>query len=174
MTLYHGSFVPHLTKLMPFPSNHGKPYVYLSDNATLALLYAHNPIARPGGFFPYWFDKAGKLHYDEYFPDQMHQMYGGHDGWVYHASANGLTQLDNMPWVYLSESPVQVIRAVHIPDLYAALLDAEQAGQLILHRYKDIPEEQREIHRKIVRKSLEDQPVADYVRFLRAYMPELF
>lgn len=174
MTLYHGSSVPRLTELKPFPSNHGKPYVYLSDNATLALLYAHNPIARPGGFFPYWFDKEGMLHYDEYFPYQLHRMYGGHDGWIYHAEADGLAQLDKMPWVYLSESPVQITHAVHVPDLYAALLDAEQAGQLILHRYEDIPEEQRERHRRVVRRSLEGHEEDDYARFLREYMPELF
>lgn len=52
MLLYHGSAVTGLTTLTPRQSNHERPYVYLTDSATLALLYAHNPIARPGGFFP--------------------------------------------------------------------------------------------------------------------------
>jgi len=174
MLLYHGSSVGGITALQPRQSWHDKPYVYLTDSATLALLYAHNPIKRPGGFFTYWFDKAGKLHYDEYFADQTRCMYQGHSGWVYQLEADNLVQLDKMPWVYLSETDVQVSQSVFIPDLYKALLDAEQAGHIILHRYEALPEAQREIHRKIVRKSLEGSPEADYVRFLQEHMPELF
>ncbi len=174
MLLYHGSPAAGITALEPRQSGHDKPYVYLSDNPTLALLYAQNPIRRPGGFFPYWFDKDGMLHYDEYFPDQTLRMYQGHSGWIYQLEADGLTQLDRMPWVYLSETEVPVTRADFIPDLYAALLDAEHIGRLILHRYENFPEAQQEIHRKIVRKSLEGYPEADYVRFLQEHMPELF
>ncbi len=115
MTFYHGSSVPNLTELKPFPSNHGKPYVYFSTNAVLALLYAYNPIARPGGFFPYWFDKDGQLHYDEYFPDQLRQIYAGHHGWVYQVEAENLLQLDKMPWVYLSETPLQISKQRMFP-----------------------------------------------------------
>lgn len=174
MTLYHGSSTSGITALRPAPSNHDKPYVYLTDNPTLTLLYAHNPIKRPGGFFPYWFDKSGLLHYDEYFPDQTRRLYQGHSGWVYSVEAAELPQLDRMPWVYLSEVDVPVTHAEFIPELYAALLTAEKAGLLVLHRYENTPEAQREIHRKIVRMSLEGHDEDDYVRFLRDYMPELF
>ena len=174
MLLYHGSSVGDITALQPRQSGHDKPYVYLTDSATLALLYAHNPIKRPGGFFPYWFDKEGSLHYDEYFPDQIRRLYHGHSGWLYSTEGDHLTQLDKMPWVYLSEKDVKVAQANFIPDLYTALLEAEQAGHILLHRYEAFPEAQREIHRKIVRKSLEGSPEADYVRFLREHMPELF
>lgn len=170
--LYHGSSTGGITALHPGVSNHGKPYVYLTDSPTLALLYAHNPIARPGGFFTYWFDKAGLLHYDEYFPDQTRRLYQSHSGWVYTAEDNHFSQLDKMPWVYLAEGEVPVAHADFIPDLYAALLEAEAAGKLVLHRYEDIPEKQREIHRRVARPSA-DEP-ADYVRFLREYMPEVF
>ncbi len=174
MMLYHGSPTGGITALHPRQSGHDKPYVYLTDCPTLALLYAHNPIKRPGGFFPYWFDKTGMLHYDEYFPDQTRRLYQGHSGWVYQLNADNLDQLDRMPWVYLSETDVSVAQEDFIPDLYAALLDAERTGELILHRYEDFSEAQREIHRKIVHKSLEGHPEDDYVRFLREYMPELF
>lgn len=174
MLLYHGSSVGDITALEPRQSGHDKPYVYLTDNATLALLYAHNPIQRPGGFFPYWFGKDGQLHYDEYFPDQTRRLYHGHSGWVYQLEADDLVHLDKMPWVYLSETTVPVAHADFIPDLYAALLEAGRTGQIILHRYEAFPEAQREIHRKIVRQSLEDHPLDEYVRFLRQHMPELF
>ena len=174
MKLYHGSPTSGITVLRPGLSNHDKPYVYLTDNPILPLLYAYNPIERPGGFFPYWFYKEGSLHYDEYFPDQIRRLYHGHSGWLYSTEGDHFIQLDKMPWVYLSETDVHVAQADFIPDLYTALLEAEQAGHINLHRYEDFSEAQREVHRKIVRKSLEGHPEADYVRFLREYMPELF
>ena len=174
MLLYHGSPTGGIRALRPSPSNHDKAYVYLTDCAALALLYAHNPIERPGGFFPYWFDKAGLLHYDEYFPGQTRTLYGGQPGWIYRVEATGLPQLDKMPWVYLSEGEIQVCGADFIPDLYTALLRAERKGKLILHRYEDIPPAQQEKHRQIVRRSMEGHGEDDYIRFLRQYMPELF
>lgn len=174
MLLYHGSSVAGLTTLTPRLSNHERPYVYLTDSATLALLYAHNPITRPGGFFPYWFDQAGQLHYDEYFPDQTRIIYEGREGWVYRTADCGLPHLDRMPWVYLSTAPVQLLDAEHVPDLYSALLAAEKTGRICIHRYGDFTPEQQERHRQIVRRSLDGPTVDDYLRFLRQYMPELF
>lgn len=174
MLLYHGSPTGGIQALQPAPSNHGKPYVYLTSSPTLALLYAYNPIARPGGFFPYWFDKAGTLHYDEYFPDQTRRLYEGHAGWVYTADADSLPQLEKMPWVHLSEADVPVHQAEFIPDLYAALLQAERQGHLILHRYDDIPPAQQERNRQVVRRSLAGHDNDDYTRFIRQYMPEVF
>lgn len=174
MTLYHGSPIGGISALCPRQSGHDKPYVYLTNCPTLALFYAFNPIQRPGGFFPYWFDKQGELHYDEYFPDQTRRIYASKAGWVYTMEAEGLSQLDKMHWVYLSETELPVSHAEFIPDLYAALLAAEKAGHLILHRFETLPKAQQEIHRKIVKNSLEGHTEDDYVRFLRENMPELF
>ncbi|MBQ8555856.1 MAG: hypothetical protein IJ438_08295 [Clostridia bacterium] len=178
MRLYHGSSLPNLRELRPFRSNHEKPYVYLSDSATLALIYAHNPLTRPNGFFPYYF-RDGQLHYDEYFPAQTRILYQGHGGCVYTCNAENVTQLDKMPWVYLSETPVPVAESTYIPDLYDALMEAASDGRLILHRYEDAPEAARAMNRRIVRRSLEehhhlDDPEDEYVQFLHRYMPEIF
>ena len=174
MLLYHGSSTGGIIALRPSISNHDKPYVYLTDCAVLALLYAYNPIARPSGFFPYYFDKAGLLHYEEYFPDQTRKMYAKHSGWIYTAEADSLTRLDKMPWVYLSETDIPISDATFIPDIYAALMEAETAGRLVLHRYEDASEEQHRINRHVVRKSLEGHADGDYVRFLREHMPDAF
>lgn len=174
MLLYHGSSTGGIITLRPGLSNHDKPYVYLTDCAVLALLYAYNPIARPGGFFPYYFDKAGLLHYEEYFPDQTRKLYAGHGGWVYTAEADGLSRLEKMSWVYLSEADVPITDATFIPDIYTALIEAEAAGRLILHRYENTSEEQRRVNRRVVQKSLEGHADDDYVRFLQEHMPEIF
>lgn len=174
MLLYHGSSTGGIIALRPSISNHDKPYVYLTDCAVLALLYAYNPIARPGGFFPYYFDKAGLLHYEEYFPDQTRKMYAEHGGWVYTAEADSLTRFEKMPWVYLSEADVPISDATFIPDIYVALTQAETKGQLLIHRYEDASVEQHKMNLRVVQKSLKGHADDDYVRFLREYMPEIF
>lgn len=174
MLLYHGSSTSGIITLRPSISNHAKPFVYLTDCAVLALLYAHNPIKRPGGFFPYYFDKAGLLHYEEYFCDQTRKIYAEHSGWIYTAETGSFSHLEKMPWVYLSETDVSVSDTTFIPDIYAALTEAERDGQLIIHRYEDASVEQRKMNLRVVQKSLEGHANEDYVRFLRKHMPVAF
>lgn len=173
MTLYHGSDVPALTHLKPFSWVGETPYAFLCSISALALIYAHNPMQRPGGFFTYWVDKTGQLHYDEYFPDQTRLLYQGHGGWVYTAEIDDLIQHEKMPWVYMSEEPVPLAQAEYFPDLYEALLQAEKDGRLKLHRYEDLTEQQHETRRGIVRESLQTHGEDDYRRFIRAHMPEV-
>lgn len=52
MLLYHGSCVGGLNELTPFLSEHKKPYVYLSSNPVVALLYAVKPVPKPFSFYP--------------------------------------------------------------------------------------------------------------------------
>ena len=59
-----------------------------------------------------------------------------------------------MPWVYLAESQVAVVNCVEIPDLYEQLLQYEREGQLIIRRWRDASEKQREIWENVVRRSL--------------------
>lgn len=173
MTLYHGSDVPHLTELRPVSWTGETPRTFLCTISALALIYAHNPMQRPAGFFTYWVDKTGQLHYDEYFPDQTRLLYQGHAGWVYTAEADGLTQIEKMPWVYVSEQPVPMAKAEFFPDLYEALLQADRDGRLKLHRYESLTEQQHEKRRCIVRESLKTHGEDDYRRFIRQHMPEV-
>ena len=81
-----------------------------------------------------------------------------------------------MPWVYLSEEVVPVAAARHVPDLLAALLEWERMGELVIHRYEDIPESQREVDRRVVARSAEglasgDPGVREYLDFIRTHMP---
>ena len=174
MVLYHGSPTGGITALRPALSNHGKPYVYLTHSEPLALLYAHNPLPPPQGWFPYFW-RDGVLHYDEYFPGALTEIYGGQSGWVYTCEGEW-PALEKMPWVYLSEEVVPVAAARHVPDLLAALLERERMGELVIHRYEDIPESQREVDRRVVARSAEglasgDPSVREYLDFIRTHMP---
>lgn len=178
MMLYHGSPVPGLTRLLPFQSNHDRPYVYLTHSLALAALYAHNPMTRPNGWFTYRWDREGRLHYDEYFPRQLTALYQGQAGCVYAVEAE-LPTLEKMPWIYFSEAPVQAASCQVIPDLLSHLLSLEAQGALILHRYETLSSKARESIRLIVQQEIEknalrEHPESEYALFLRRYMPEVW
>lgn len=177
MLLYHGSATPNITVLRPTLSNHGKPYAYLTDDPTLALLYAHNPLTPPEGYFPYFYNKEGTLCYDEYFPDAL-SLYRGFGGYVYTAEVDTLPRLEKMPWVYLSEAPVPVSECRPIPDLYEALLEAEREGKLIINRFGTLSEARLQgiyqmLRREAEREQLREHPEREYARFFQAHFPFL-
>lgn len=177
MILYHGSSIPGIQRLRPFSSNHDKPYVYLTYSSILAALYAHNPMTRPNGFFTYWWGRDGVLRYDEYFEDQLERVYAGKRGFVYQCEGE-YPQLEQMPWVYLAETEVAVNSCVEIPDLYVQLLQYEQDGLLIVRRWRDASEKQREIWENVVRRSLTETdlttPVGqEYAEYIRVHFPNL-
>lgn len=177
MNLYHGSGVPGIERLRPFSSNHGKPYVYLTHSPILAALYAHNPLTRPNGFFTYWWGKDGMLRYDEYFENQMETIYTGQRGFVYECRG-AYPQLEKMPWVYLSEGEIAVTDCVEIPDLCDQLLQYERDGLLIVRRWRNASEKQREIWENVVRRSLAQTDLStptgqEYAAYIRKHFPKL-
>ena len=176
MKLYHGSQTGGIEFLQPFTSNHGKPYVYLTNNKVLATLYAYNPLTRPYGWFPYWFSKDFKnLFYDEYFKEAAYKIYSGKRGFVYEVEAD-LPSLDNMPWVYVSETPVKIIGCEVVEDIYTQLLDYQSVGQIeIIPNSKIKPEiidkiVIKEINKYGYNKNSDDE----YAVFLKTHFPHLF
>lgn len=173
MKLYHGSSTPNISVLHPFPSNHDRPYVYLTHSIVLATIYAHNPLTRPNGFFPYWWNRDGILCYDEYFPNQLEEIYAGQAGSVYECEGD-FPQLEQMKWVYLSEKDVPVLRCREIPDLYRQLLQYEKEGLLFVQRYDQVSEKQREIWANVVRRSLQQTDLStptgqEYAAYIRSH-----
>lgn len=152
MILYHGSNIPNIKKLEPqFASE--KKCVFLTHSKALATIYSYNPLTRPNGFFTYWWSKDGKLYYDEYFENQLTEIYAKKRGFVYECEGN-LPQHEAMPWIYLSEQAVKPTRCFEIPDLLEALLEYEQQGLLTIRRYGEFSDKQLAMWEKIVKNSL--------------------
>ena len=177
MLLYHGSPTPRIRSLCPRLSNHGKPYVYLTDSPVLATIYAWNPVPRPYTYFPYWWGKDGMLYYDEYFPNAMETVYQGHEGHLYCCEAE-LPRLENMPWISISESPVAVSGCRWIPDLYEELLRLEQEGRLICRRYEQRSPREHEQARQLLLREIDQYHLRDkdgdpYTLFIRDHFPGL-
>lgn len=177
MILYHGSNVPDIERLRPNFSNHDKPYVYLTHSPVLAAIYAHNPLTRPNGFFSYWWGKDGILRYDEYFENQLETIYAGQKGYVYQCEGV-YPKLEKMPWVYLSETEVAVTDCLEVPDLYELLLHYEQEGQLLVNRWLQVSEKQREVWENVVRRSLAKTDLTtpigqEYAAYIKAHFPNI-
>lgn len=177
MKLYHGSATPGIATLLPNQSNHDKAYVYLTDNETLALLYAHNPMTPPNGFFTYRFSSDGRLHYDEYFDHALETLYTGRRGTVYICECQAKA-LEKMPWVYISETPVSVVERRDISDLYKELLSRESQGDLIVHRYHTLPDAFKASINQMMRRELTDireknPGNEEYRAFIEAHFPHL-
>ena len=177
--LYHGSPNGEIKILEPRESNHGKKYVYTTNSFPLAILYSYNPIERTGGFYTYRFDKDGNLIYDEYFPNQLEKIYKGHEGYVYEVSnIDYCKPMERMPWIYLSTRKTRVLKPMHIPDIYEEILKLEKQGKIIINRYENMTEEEREKWRKIVIKDIEmkelkNYPDESYTQFLHENFPDL-
>lgn len=172
MILYHGSSVSGIEKLCPQGLD-GSPYVYLTHSKVLAAIYAHNPLTRPNGFFSYWWSKEGKLFYDEYFENQLEEIYAGQRGYVYECEGE-YPRMERMPWVYLSEQAVPIAKCSEIPDIYQRLLQYEREGLLTIQRWKEVPQKQREIWENVVRRSLEKTDLAtpmgrEYYAYVKAH-----
>ena len=80
MKLYHGSDAGGLQTLTPRLADHGKPYVYLTDNRVAAALYAARAVEPPHYWVPYGFDSDGTPVYHELYSNALYDVYGGKCG----------------------------------------------------------------------------------------------
>ena len=180
MKLYHGSPNGSIDVLKPQQSNHEKEYVYFITHEVLAVLYAYNPIERPGGFYTYSFGNNGEVYYNEFFEGQLEKIYSGKSGYVYSINNDdyNLKKLEKMPWVYLSEKTIKVEKPLFISDIYKEVLRLEKQGKIIVNRYETLSNEQREKYRNVVIKDIEMKDLKNrmdnsYSKFLHEHFPDL-
>lgn len=181
MTLYHGSPHSGIGTLQPSLSQHGKAYVYFSTNPVIAAMYVFNPLPRPHAFFPYGFDREGKLIYEEYYKGQFEELYGGREGFLYECDdVPGAFNPTKIPHVLVSEAPVPVSRCTRIPDAAEYFLARVEKGQLRIFFYDEmralgrLPRVAHMIREDIAENGLLEHPEHPLAVFYRAHFPELF
>lgn len=172
MQLYHGTNIDKLTTLNPCISNHEKPYVYFTDCFNLAVMYAAK-----NHINTYWF-KDGVLHYDEYFENQFKVLHNEKSGTIYGFDGT-LQRLDKMPWVYLSETPVDVRPVLHIDNVYEYLTKLVEQGKIILHSFDSFSDKAKEFHfgqiyNEIINDDLISKPDDSYALFIQKHFPTVW
>ena len=156
MKYYHGSPVGGLTELQPFLSEHGKPYIYLTTNPLVALVYAVKPVSKPYSFYPYGFDANGNMVYSEYYPNAFADIYKGKTGYLYECEdVENVENPTQISCAYTCNEPIKVSKVICIEDLYAYYIDAIRSGAFHIKPFEAISEKEREFVHQDLRQTME-------------------
>lgn len=134
MAYFHCSPVGGLKVLEPRkPSSFQKPKcVYMTTLLPMALMYGVRNFE-----YTYGYTKGGQIYYDEYFPNALEILYKGKSASLYQCAPED-TAATKIPNEVVSETDVEVISELVIPDVYEALLEQERQGALIIRRYEEL------------------------------------
>lgn len=177
--LYHASQTSGIKILEPRISNHGKPLVYLSQKRENVLVYLSNAVekhCRENGFAhdrvytkwgPYGFNSECVLVLDEYYPNATRETYEGVSGYIYSVSETG-KPMEDIPFAFVTDKPVEVCGCEFVPDAYAALFQAAEQGKIIMNSYESSSSKKLKWIEKTIREEYEDpNSTAEYRYFLR-------
>lgn len=183
---YHASPIHCIEVLQPRISNHGIPRAYLSKKRENVLPYLSNAVekyCRETGFawegpLHKWASFGfyhGLLRLDEYYPNALKDTYQGVSGYIYAAKAvPGGEAQEDVPEAVATSQPVPVDGCEYIPDAYEAILEAAEAGLILIRRYEDLPETMLAWLGSAIREEYgraEGSPA--YRHFLRGKFPEI-
>lgn len=148
--LYHVSQTSGLKILTPHKSTHKKAYVYAIENKVTAILFG----AKKDDFdFLIYSDESKTPIIYECYPDALKKIYGGKVCALYEVHDDSfLRSVTGWDDELVSESEVEVINETVIKDIYTRLLEEEQNGTLIIHRY-----EYNNEYRKIITEHIIDR-----------------
>ncbi len=167
MTYYHCSPTQGLKILLPGkPTVFQKPKaVYMTTLLPMALMYGIRNYE-----YTYGYTKEGQIYLDEYFPNALEILYKDKSASLYICNPQD-TQTTRIPNEILSSREVPVLEEIRIPDVMEALLEQKRLGALLIHRYEELSEGQRNWIRRAEADSIRqmnligaDSPEADYYR----------
>ena len=140
MRLYHGSRTAGIRVLEPRQADHERPYIYLTTSPLVAALYLTNTVESPYYWFPYGFDKTGRVLYHELYPDAFREAAAGKAGYIYTVNTDivpetAIRPFPQNPFARLGAIPMAVDGCLPIRDAYSWLLAQEAAGNFFLCRF---------------------------------------
>lgn len=171
MILYHGSSIGDLTELKPFLSEHGEPFVYLSSNPAVALLYTVKPVPKPFSFYPYGFN-GEKVVYSEYYENSFEDIYKGRKGFIYECICDGnIGNPTSIKCAYACEKAVKVSRCIEIDDVYEKFTEYIENGIFDVKPLSEISEKELSFVYDDIRKTIEqynlrecpDNPMSKFI-----------
>jgi len=117
--------------------------------------------------------------YNESFKNGLLEFYGGVKGYIYICDADFETDKNTtIKHAVISKEPVRVRGVDVVPDAYERILQYEKDGMLIINRFENLSEEQKEKDRNMILgaiKRLEllkgEHPLSNFVS---AKFPELW
>lgn len=180
MVLYHGSPIGGLHELKPFLSEHGKPYIYFASDPLVALFYAVKPVPKPFSFYPYGFDKDGRVTYAEYYENAFYELYHGKTGYLYVCKSLAYTENPTaINCAYVCSRPVEVDEVMIVPDLYAFYREQAEKGAFRIRPRSEISEKEMryvldELRKDIEKYDFKSTPHRPMSLFLQTHFPNLW
>ena len=167
MTYFHCSPVAGLKVLEPRkPESFHKPKcVYMTTLLPMALMYGVRNFE-----YTYGYTKEGQIYYSEYFPNSLEILYKGKSASLYRCAPVD-TATTRIPNEVISETSVEIVDEMVIPDVYEALLEEERKGTLLIHRYGELTEKMLDWVRRVEADEIRENdllnnngPRAEYMR----------
>lgn len=170
--LYHGSEYADLPYIKANSKSHstGEMVAYFSSDRVYALVCSRPKTNRfvTMGYRSY----DGKQHYFERFPNQLEELYSGLTGYLYiRDSEDGFVNLRDHTWEISSD--VHFDRCERVNDLYAAILEEEKAGNVVVHHYHEIDPEEQKMHANHIKEYMETYS-AEEKEFYQKYFSALW
>lgn len=146
--LYHVSQKTGLKSLQPHVSTHNKAYVYAIENMVTGMLFG----TKQDDFdFNISTDDKGIPVIYECYPNAFQSIYKEKSCSVYQVNDEGFQRgITSWEPELVCENEVEVINEIFIEDLYQRLLEEEQGGNLIIHKYEFCDEYRKTIASHII------------------------
>lgn len=181
MLLYHGSGTGSIRILKPRLADHERPYIYMSTIEIVAAFYMVNAVERPYYWFPYGFNKAGDVVYEELYPHALEEVSSGKKGYIYtvNAEEKDILPFKNIPCARLATTPMKALCCEEITDCYKWFLQQENSGKFIIARFEEKTERQmirwrNNIFEYIKEKDMIHTPDCSYAKFVRSKFPDVW
>lgn len=138
MKFYHGSTESGLTVLCPVSKDKdGHPLLYLMDSFAYSLFYLRD---RKTDFVTCGLAADGKVHYEEWFPNQLKTLYERRAGWIYEVNANA--EPHRIRGIHVCREAVAVTQPHYIEDAYCAIQNEIKKGTVIVRAFEEASQEQ--------------------------------
>ncbi len=170
MKLYHGSTESSIAELCPRSKDkEGNPVLYLTDHYAYSLFYLRD---RETDYVTCGVREDGKVHYDEWFPDQLKILYEGRSGWIYEAEADA--EPHRTRGIQICRSSVTVTQKYCIENAYSAIQEEIRKGTVVVRFFAEMPKELLQQYREgLVRMlRIEKNLSAAKKEFYQTYFPE--
>lgn len=182
---YHASQTANIKVLEPRVSNHGTPLVYMSTKRENVLVYLSNAIekyCKETGFChqgrwqkwgPYGFESDGTFRLEEYYPNALVETYKGVSGYIYFAEKmNDPQENIQISNAVTSSEPVAIDGCEFVPDVYEAIMEAAEKGQIKILRYEDLSDKKLDWIKKTMKEEYKGAVLCpEYQYFLKAKFP---
>lgn len=177
MTYFHGSVTEGIKELHAVSKDHtsSDKAVYLTNNRAYALFYIWDSKNEykyiTGGV------RNGVVFYEEWFPNQLFELYHGVTGFIYHCTCDAKCKVTSMrEGVDIINESIKTGECEVIPDVYEEILKCEKEGLVKIKRFTELTQDDKNKMTDMMAQYILKQNLlssqSEEARFIAAYHTE--